>query len=109
MALNTLLEKNLLPDPLLRLGVRRLLRQRLREENRGSAEEQATALQALIAQLRHSPIAIETEAANAQHYELPTRFFQLCLGKRLKYSSGLWSEAAKTLGAGEDAVVGRTW
>ena len=105
MALEKLLEHDVLPDTLLRAGIRRLLRQRLRSEYRGDVESQMSALQSLIAQLRSSPIAIETEAANAQHYELPTRFFELCLGKRLKYSSGLWSAQASTLDAAEEAML----
>jgi len=105
MALEKLLERDVLPDALLRAGIRRLLRQRLRSECRGDVESQMSALQSLIAQLRSSPIAIETAAANAQHYELPTRFFALCLGKRLKYSSGLWSEQANTLDAAEEAML----
>jgi cyclopropane-fatty-acyl-phospholipid synthase len=105
MALENLLERDVLPDTLLRVGIRRLLRQRLREECRGGAESQLGALQQLIAQLRTSPIAIETVAANAQHYELPTRFFQLCLGKRLKYSSGLWSAPGATLDDAEEAML----
>jgi cyclopropane-fatty-acyl-phospholipid synthase len=46
----------------------------------------------MVAELKQCPIAIETAAANAQHYEVPTRFYQLCLGKRLKYSAALWSD-----------------
>jgi len=105
MALESLLERDVLPDPLLRVGIRRLLRARLRTECRGDIEAQMDALQGLIAQLRASPIAIETAAANSQHYELPTRFFQLCLGKRLKYSSGLWSAGAGSLDAAEEAML----
>src|ERR1700722_20130338 len=105
MALERLLERDVLPDTLLRAGIRRLLRQRLRSECRGDVESQMSALQSLIAQLRASPIAIETEAANAQHYELPTRFFELCLGQRLKYSSGLWGAATHTLDAAEEAML----
>ena len=44
------------------------------------------ALPALIDELRDSPVAIHTDAANAQHYEVPPAFFELCLGTRLKYS-----------------------
>jgi cyclopropane-fatty-acyl-phospholipid synthase len=105
VALENLLQRDLLPDALLRLGIRRLLRQRLREECRGDIEAQMAALQGLIAQLRTSPIAIETAAANAQHYELPTRFFQLCLGRHLKYSSGLWSTGVASLDAAEEAML----
>jgi cyclopropane-fatty-acyl-phospholipid synthase len=105
MALESLLERDLLPDAVLRLGIRRLLRQRLRQQCRGDAEQQRAALRGLVAQLRRSPIAIETAAANEQHYELPTRFFQLCLGKRLKYSSGLWTAGIRTLDAAEEAML----
>ena len=47
---------------------------------------------ALIEDLKASPIAIETKAANEQHYEVPTRFYQLCLGRRLKYSGAYWPD-----------------
>jgi cyclopropane-fatty-acyl-phospholipid synthase len=108
MALDGLLERDILPDALVRFGIRRLLRQRLREERRGSPEAQQATLQELIAQLRASPIAIETAAANQQHYEVPTRFFELCLGNRLKYSSALWSPGVETLDAAEEAMLALT-
>jgi cyclopropane fatty-acyl-phospholipid synthase-like methyltransferase len=38
------------------------------------------------AALEDMPIAIETDKAKAQHYELPTTFFKLVLGRNLKYS-----------------------
>ncbi len=56
-------------------------------------------------ELRQSPIAIETAAANEQHYELPTRFFQLCLGKRLKYSSCFYPTGEESLDAAEEAML----
>ncbi|MEN9576102.1 MAG: hypothetical protein RL514_3957 [Verrucomicrobiota bacterium] len=103
--IDSLLERNLLPDPLLRLGIRRLLAQRLREEDKGSAEAQRAHLQALIEELRRSPIAIETAAANEQHYEVPTRFYQLCLGPRLKYSGALWPADVTTLAEAEERML----
>ena len=103
--LDRLLEKNLLPDALIRLGIRRLLRARLREENHGDAAAQQAQLLALVAELKRSPIAIETQAANEQHYEVPTRFYQLCLGRRLKYSSALWPADVATLDAAEEAML----
>ena len=105
MKIDALLEKNLLPDRLVRVGIRRLLAQRLREENKGGMEEQQAHLMALVADLKKSPIAIETEAANEQHYEMPTRFFQLCLGRRLKYSGGYWPRGVDTLDASEEAML----
>src|ERR1700744_280471 len=105
LALDRWLEKNLLPDWLIRIGIRRLLRERLREENQGDVVAQQTQLLKLIDELKRSPIAIETAAANEQHYEVPTRFYELCLGKKLKYSSGLWSEGVATLDAAEKAML----
>jgi cyclopropane-fatty-acyl-phospholipid synthase len=104
-SLDALLEKNILPDTLIRVGIRRLLRARLREEKRGSAEAQNAALQELVAELKRSPIAIETKAANEQHYEVPTRFYELCLGKRLKYSGAFWTDEIKTLDAAEEKML----
>jgi cyclopropane-fatty-acyl-phospholipid synthase len=103
--IDSLLEKNLLPDWLIRIGIRRLLRQRLCEENQGGPVEQHAHLLKLINELRQSPIAVETKAANEQHYEVPDRFFQFCLGSHLKYSSGLWADDAKTLDAAEEAML----
>uniref|UniRef100_A0A0D9ZBZ7 Uncharacterized protein n=1 Tax=Oryza glumipatula TaxID=40148 RepID=A0A0D9ZBZ7_9ORYZ len=48
------------------------------------------------------PIAIETNTAKAQHYELPTSFFKLVLGRHLKYSSCYFRDNSTTL---EDAEV----
>jgi len=105
LTLDRWLERDLFPDWLLRLGIRRLLRQRLDEENRGNAEAQRAQLLRLVAELKRSPIAIDTRAANEQHYELPTRFFQLCLGRRLKYSSGFWAGPVTTLDQAEEAML----
>ncbi|NBV41670.1 class I SAM-dependent methyltransferase [bacterium] len=52
--------------------------------------------------LKQSPIAVETEAANEQHYEIPAEFYSYCLGPRKKYSCCHWSESIKTL---EDAEI----
>jgi cyclopropane-fatty-acyl-phospholipid synthase len=105
LALDRLLEKNLLPDWLIRIGIRRLLRERLREENHGDAGAQQAHLLKLVEELKQSPIAIDTRAANEQHYEVPTRFYQLCLGKRLKYSGALWTGGITTLDAAEEAML----
>ena len=103
--IDTLLERNVFPDFLLRLGIRRLLAQRLHEENKGSAEAQLTHLLNLVSELRQSPIAVETAAANEQHYEVPTRFYQLCLGKRLKYSGAWFPDGATTLNEAEEHML----
>ena len=82
-----LLEADRVPDWLIRQRIRALLADRLREEDRGDPESQQAHLSQFVAALRASPIAINTQDANEQHYELPTAFFERVLGKHLKYSS----------------------
>ncbi len=98
-------ERGLLPDAVLRLGIRRLCAQRLREELDGGLGAQAGRYAAHIEMLRRSPVAIHTEAANAQHYELPADFFRLCLGRRLKYSGCYYPRGDESLDAAEDAML----
>jgi cyclopropane-fatty-acyl-phospholipid synthase len=61
-----------------------------------------------IAQLRQSPIAIRTDAANAQHYEVPTDFYRMVLGPQMKYSCCLWNEAATNLEQAEEEMLDLT-
>lgn len=103
-----LLERGLVPDSLVRLQIRRLLTQRLRDESRGGVEQQSDYLRQLIARIRSSPIALSTAEANQQHYEVPARFFELTLGRRLKYSSGLWNPACTSLDESEEAMLALT-
>jgi cyclopropane-fatty-acyl-phospholipid synthase len=100
-----LLERNLLPDFLVRFGIRRLLKARLQEEDQGSSEAQQQHLMKLIARLKRSPIAINTGEANLQHYELPSAFFQCVLGERLKYSSGFYRKADDSLDEAELSML----
>ncbi len=88
-----LVERDVCPDWLLRLGIRRLLSARLREEDQGTPEAQRAHLLRYVAHLKSSPIAVHTRAANAQHYEVPAAFFRLVLGQHCKYSCGLWTDA----------------
>ncbi len=102
------LARDVFPDAALRMGIRRLLRQRLREENRGGIEAQREHLMRLVRGLREAPIATETAAANEQHYEVPTRFYQLCLGPRLKYSSCLYETFGESLADAEERMLALT-
>jgi cyclopropane-fatty-acyl-phospholipid synthase len=103
-----LLERDLLPDFAVRFGIRRLLKARLAEEHRGSLEAQQRNLMKLITRLRQSPIAIHTADANLQHYELPCAFFELVLGRHLKYSSGYYRDPADSLDQAEAHMLGLT-
>lgn len=99
MSLEAVIESGLAPDFAIRLGIRRLLSKRLRDEAKlGSSE-------AFIASLRESPLAVHTRAANEQHYEVPTEFYRLCLGAQLKYSSAYWPEGVETLDQAEEAML----
>jgi cyclopropane-fatty-acyl-phospholipid synthase len=100
-----LLELDLLPDFLVRFGIRRLLRARLAEEDRGSAEAQQQHFMKLLARLKTSPIAVNTVEANLQHYELPSGFFERVLGSHLKYSSGYYRTFDEALDEGESAML----
>jgi len=100
-----LVEHGIVPDAITRLGIRRLLAQRL--VNEASAEGTARR-NAFIAGLRTAPLAIEQAAANAQHYEVPARLYELCLGKRLKYSSGWWGEGVRNLDEAEEAMLAKS-
>lgn len=101
----TLLDKSVIPDALIRMGIRRLLGRRLRQEDPGSAAALELRKADLITKLRSGPIAVNTADANTQHYEVPTAYYLRCLGPHLKYSGCLWSEGVKDLAAAERAML----
>lgn len=105
MDIITLCERGLIPDALTRIGVRRLCRQRLADEQSGDAVASWDRFRTLLAELRESPIAIETDAANEQHYEVPPAFFKLCLGRRLKYSSCYYPDGTESLDQAEEKML----
>ncbi|KAL9445035.1 hypothetical protein AB3S75_018102 [Citrus x aurantiifolia] len=99
------LERNLLPDAVIRRLSRLLLGGRLRSGYKPSAELQLSDLLQFAHSLREMPIAIQTDKAKEQHYELPTSFFKLVLGKYFKYSCCYFSDASKTLEDAEKAML----
>jgi cyclopropane-fatty-acyl-phospholipid synthase len=90
---------------LIRSGIRRLLAERLRQVDREDVAEQQEEQQHFVGQLRLSPIAIQTDAANAQHYEVPTTFFEKVLGPRLKYSCGHYATPSTSLADAEEQML----
>jgi cyclopropane-fatty-acyl-phospholipid synthase len=94
-----------IPDWLIRTVLRFRLSRTLRQRYRASIEERTAQKQALIQKLRHSPIAIHTDDPNEQHYEVPSDFFELVLGRRLKYSCCYWPEGIVTLNQAEEAML----
>lgn len=97
-----------LTDPLMRAGIRLACARRLSAVSRGGASAERERYRAWVEELRRSPVAIETRAANRQHYEVPAEFFRLILGPRLKYSSGYWREGVETLAAAEEEMLALT-
>lgn len=104
-AINQLLTLGLLPDPLIRSGIRRRLEQTLRKHLRDSPEEQEKAVLDHAAGLRKSPVAINTADANEQHYEVPSEFYLKCLGPRLKYSSAWFDSPEDSLAEAEEKML----
>ena len=100
-----LLERDLLPDSVIRTGIRRLLEARLREEDKGDPEAQQAHLMRFVEELRRSPVAIATREANEQHYELPSAFFGLVLGRHLKYSSCYFKPGVTALDEAEAEML----
>lgn len=102
-----LAESGFVPDGLVRLGIRALLRDRLRELHASDGEAAMELHQAFLAQARRSPIAVETAAANRQHYEVPARFFEHVLGPHRKYSCAYWRPDTRTLAQAEIEMLER--
>lgn len=100
-----LCEGGWIPDRLARFGMRRLMRQRLLEESADRGEQEFIRFRRYLDELRDSRIALETDAANEQHYELPAGFFSQALGVNLKYSCCWWdSQLQGSLADGLDAA-----
>lgn len=100
-----LVESGKLPDSVIRAGIRSLSKKRLAQEGRFDPALAARRYMDVLTMLKNSEIAIETDKANEQHYELPTAFFQAVLGKRLKYSASLFEHADMTLDQAEEAAL----
>ena len=106
--IDSLLARGILPDFVIRRGIRHLNRRRLKEISAEHIElAQAKAMQ-LVEQLRNSEIAVLTEKANEQHYEVPAEFFALVLGKNRKYSSCYYPTGRESLDEGEDLMLAET-
>ena len=103
-----LAERGLLADGVVRFGIRRLLAGRLAELEAGGEAARRQRLEAFVATMASSPVALPAGAANRQHYELPAELFRLVLGPRLKYSACWWPEGVATLAEAEEATLALT-
>lgn len=101
-------ERGYVPDSIIRWGIRRFHADRLKTESQQSQQGREEKLRRFIGNMNNSPVALVPEKANEQHYEVPTEFFKLVLGKRLKYSGCLWPPGTKTLDEAEGAALRKT-
>lgn len=100
-----ILEQNVLPDWLVRMGIRQLLAQRLVEEASNDVEREIRRKMDTLKMLAGSEIASHQDKANQQHYELPTEFFRLILGPHLKYSCAYFETDTSTLDKAEETML----
>lgn len=94
-------ERGWIPDRLLRTGIRRLCRGRLRVEGEQASGRDGEVRQAFIDRMNGGPVAPVPEKANEQHYELPAEFFAKVLGPQRKYSCCFWGDGVDTLAEAE--------
>jgi cyclopropane-fatty-acyl-phospholipid synthase len=101
-------EQGIVPDAVVRTGIRRLCEQRLREIGGGDCEAAARITEAFVRSMDESAIALAPDLANAQHYEVPALFFMLALGPHRKYSSAWWPEGTADLAQAEAKALAVT-
>jgi cyclopropane-fatty-acyl-phospholipid synthase len=101
-------EKGLVPDRVVRFGIRRLLKDRLSEMGAGDRAATARLTRDFIAAMHGAELAPLADKANEQHYELPADFFAKVLGNHRKYSSGYWPAPGLTLDQAEAAALSLT-
>lgn len=98
-------ESGLVPDTVIRGGMRRLLERKLSEIRAGDVEFASRTLNDFADMMRASPIALVPELANEQHYEVPAEFFVEVLGENRKYSCCHWGGGAASLGEAEQSAL----
>jgi cyclopropane-fatty-acyl-phospholipid synthase len=100
-----LAEKGFVPDFMIRMRIRQLNRKRLKGENQGDIVIQRLAMHRFIEDMKEASIAVSTDKANTQHYELSPSFFLQILGKQMKYSSAFWKPGVDSLDQAETDML----
>jgi cyclopropane-fatty-acyl-phospholipid synthase len=106
--IDLMLDRRLIPDAVVRAGIRRIVAGRLKEQEAGGPLAQARRFARLLEDLRRAPVALAPQVANAQHYEVPPAFFEQVLGPRLKYSCAWWPDGVTTLAEAEERMLDAT-
>ncbi|MGB0713918.1 MAG: SAM-dependent methyltransferase [Gammaproteobacteria bacterium] len=100
-----LTEKGVLPDAVIRKGIRHLLKERLAELAVDDPETASSLTETFIASMDSAPVALVPEKANEQHYEVPAEFYAQVLGAQRKYSCGYWPEGCTGLDEAEELAL----
>ena len=95
-------ERGIIPDFLLRAGIRNLCRKRLKQCRTDDCEANAELIEKYMRSVDEAPLAVLTEKANQQHYEIPADFYHKALGKNLKYSSCYFEDMVSDLTTAEN-------
>ena len=103
--IDAMLSTGLVPDLLIRNGIKKFIKQRLVDEYGFSQNFSEERRKKLIDELKNSPVAIETDKANDQHYMVPPEFFLRSLGPRLKYSCCHWDKSNNLAEAEEEMLA----
>lgn len=82
--------QSFLPDYIVRFCLRQIMRRTTHELQSKDWPQKELRLVERIKQMDNT--TFDTDAANEQHYQVPTQFFLSHLGTRLKYSSCEWNE-----------------
>lgn len=93
-----------MPTFVLRRGIRFLLRTKCLFHFKNT-EDRLKHEMDFVDDLKLRAVAEQTQAANEQHYEVPTEFYLECLGKNLKYSCCLYSKPGMTLDEAEREML----
>ena len=100
-----MVEQGLVPEFLIRSGIRSMCADRRAKVDAMTVEQKDAFRREYVEKLRSMPIAIETEKANEQHYEVPAEFYEHWLGPCRKYSSGYWPSADTTFEESETLML----
>ena len=101
-------EQGLVPDAVIRAGIRRLCKLRLDEIHAGDAEAASVAFEQFVAHMNAAELAPLPHKANEQHYEVPAAFYAAALGEHRKYSSCFWPQGVSNLDDAEAVALAAT-
>jgi cyclopropane-fatty-acyl-phospholipid synthase len=101
-------EQGLVPDAVIRAGIRRLCERRLTEIAATDCERASQLGERFVRSMEASDVAPLPHLPNEQHYEVPAQFFALALGPHRKYSSAWWPQGTTSLADAEATALAAT-